>query len=83
MAQILVRIESATFILSEEFVTNHFTDSDIVGNGWVMGGINTPSHHFFSDCGGDRILGGYGVVEGDPANPSYFLKNWINLPPHY
>lgn len=42
-----------------------------------------PSNHFFTDCNGQRLLGGYQVLTGDNSNPAYLQKTWSNLPPHF
>ena len=42
-----------------------------------------PSHHFFSDCNGVRLVGGYNIFIGDRLQPVSFTKTWTNLPPHY
>ena len=39
---------AAPYRLTEEFITNYFTDDDIINNFWVYSGVSPPAHHYFT-----------------------------------
>ena len=53
-------------VLSNEFYTNHFTDTDV--SNWTIGGNNPPSDHFFTECASERIFGGKIIFIKDTRN---------------
>jgi len=46
---LLICIKTDDSVLSNEFITNYFTDNDI--SPWVMSGNTIPADHFFTQCG--------------------------------
>lgn len=61
LCSLVIKVESQSYTVAQEFHTNYFSDNDIVGtaNPWTFSGANIPTHHYFTDCAGTRLMGGF------------------------